>query len=137
MAESTALPPQGTTQTIKKDRWIPFLAEFTREYRGAHGELEVIGIEEIGYDVETEDKPFDGVAADVKDRESAVWIMFGLKPEDRLTHGIQNVTAIRVLPPSTRRGGVLEVEAKDGTRTVLTLSRPEEFALPSPESQRH
>jgi len=133
MAKPTTIPKQGATQTIEKDHWIPFLDEFTREYRGAHAELEVIGIDEVGYEVQTENRPFDGVSADVKGSERAIWMSFGFRPEDRLVHGIPNPTAVRVLPPSTRIGGVLEVEAEDGSKTLLTLSRPEEFALPPGE----
>jgi hypothetical protein len=51
---------------IEPDRWIPFLAEFTRENRGAHARLEVLAVDQ-GYQVETENRPFDGVSADAKD----------------------------------------------------------------------
>lgn len=82
---------QADTQEIELDRWIPFLAEFTREYRGAHGRLEVFGAD-AGYQVETDNRPFDGIPADIKDRENAVWINFESTPADHLTHGIRNVT---------------------------------------------
>ena len=42
---------------------------------------------------------------------------------------------IRALPPSGLRGAVLEVEAQDGAKTVLTLSWPEEYALPPADSE--
>src|SRR5258706_10553131 len=89
---------QETGQVIREDQWIPILAEFTRENRGAHARLEVIGVDELGYVVETEDRPFDGVAADIKAGERAVWLTFGARPEDHLTHGIQSATVIRILP---------------------------------------
>jgi hypothetical protein len=114
---------------IAEDQWITFFAEFTRDHRGAHARLEVLGAD-VGYQVETENRPFDGVSTDVKDGEHAVWITFGSTPADHLTHGVQSVTAIRLRPPAGEAGAALEVEAKDGTRTVLELSRPEAFALP-------
>jgi hypothetical protein len=40
------------------------------------------------------------------------------------------VTAIRVGPPPPNAAAVLEIEAADGVRTLLTVSRPEAFALP-------
>jgi hypothetical protein len=123
------------TLEIPLDRWIPFLAEFTRENRGAHARLEIVGADtEVGYQVETEDRPFDGVSADVKDRERTVWIAFASTAEDHITHGIQNATAIRMLPPTEKRGAVLEVEAADGTKNILDLTRPEAYALPPAES---
>ena len=125
---------QGTTLEVTPDRWIPVLAEFTRENRGAHGDLEILG-GEIGRSVATEDRPFDGISADVKDGERTVWIMFGSEPEDRLTHSVQNVTAIRVRLPVGESGAAVEVDATDGSRTILKLSLPQEYALPPAEKR--
>ena len=126
MSQTTAVP---LTKQIEPDQWIKFLANFTRDYRGAHGRLEVLG-GEVRYAVETENKPFDGVSADLKDGERSVWIIFGATPADHLSHSINGATVIRVIPPSNVSGPVLEVEAKDGSKTVLELSRPEAYALP-------
>jgi hypothetical protein len=131
MSNSTAVPQQGDTQKIEPDQWPTFLTKLTRDYRGAHARLNVIG-GEVGYQVETEDKPFDGISADFKDGEHSVWILFGFTPADHLTHGIHDVTAIWVRQPTEKAGPVVEVEARDGTRTVLELSRQEAFALPPP-----
>ena len=122
---------QANTQNIQKDQWTPFLAEFTRENRGAHARLEVLGTGSDHYVVE--DRPFEGIASDNKDGEHAVWIDLGDTPENHLTHGVQNVTAILArfaVPPS---GPALEIISKDGTRTLLQLTLPEEYALPPAE----
>lgn len=77
MANSTAAAQRGATPDIivDRDQWIPFCAEFTRQNRGAHGVLEILG-GDVGYQVETEDRPFDGIATDVKDGEHTAWITF-------------------------------------------------------------
>jgi hypothetical protein len=123
-------PQSGATQDIDKDRWGALLAEFTRQNRGAHARLEVMG-PDIGYQVQTDDRPFDGVFADTKDGECAVWVTFGSSRQDHLTHGIQNVSAIRVRPPVGESGAALEIIAQDTTTTVLELSRPEAYAIPA------
>ncbi len=105
------------------------MANFTRVNRGAHAELEVLGLE-VGHYVPTEDRPFDGMAADVKDGEDIVWMYFGQDAGDRLTHGIQHATAVRVRLPEGGSGYAVEVDAKDGTRTLLELSLPQAFELP-------
>jgi hypothetical protein len=120
--------PTGT-QEIGKDQWLPFLAELTRENRGAHARVEVVG-PDVGYQVEIDKRPFDGISADVKDNEQAVWITFGSTTADHMTHGVQNVTAIRIRPPVGDSGAVLEVVARDGTRTLLELTHPEAYELP-------
>lgn len=129
MTQQTALPQSAATQDIPQSDWAMFCAEFTRENRGAHAQLEVFG-GDIGRFVELEDRPFDGMATDTKDGENAVWMMFGATPENRLTHGIQHATAIRHSPPAGSRGAAVEIDAQDGTRTLLQLSWPLEYALP-------
>ena len=131
----SAQSQQPLTQEIAPEQWIAFFAEFTRQHRGAHARLEVLGTG-VGYQVETEGRPFDGVSTDVKDGERAVWITFGSTPDDHLAHGVHNVTVARVLPPIGQSGAVLEVEARDGTRTVLELTRPEAYALPPAAAQQ-
>lgn len=104
--------------------------------RGAHARLEIVAPDaEVGYQVETEDRPFDGVSADIKDREHTVWIAFGSRREDHLTHGVEKAKVIRALPANERGGVVLEVEAADGTNTILELTSPEAYALPPAESR--
>ena len=77
MNSSTIISARTDFQKIGQDRWIQFLNDFTRENRGAHARVEIIGANvEVGYQVETENRPFDGVSADIKDGESAVWITF-------------------------------------------------------------
>jgi hypothetical protein len=130
MGKAKSVANQTNIQEIQHQKWISYLAEFTREYRGAHARLEIIGAgTDVGYQVETEDRPLDGVSADVKDRESTVWIAFGSTAEDHLTHSVVGATAIRVIPPTEGRGAVMEIEAADGTKSILYLTAPGEYAL--------
>jgi hypothetical protein len=116
-------------QMIPKDQWIAFLADFTRRNRGAHARLEVLG-GDAGYQVETEDRPFDGVAADVKDAENTIWFSFGSTPSEHLAHGVHGAVKLYAIPASNSSGEVFAAEAGDGSKTVLYLSKPEDFALP-------
>ena len=132
MAEFEKAPLRRTTPGIVVDRsrWIHFpLARFTRENRGAHARLVVLG-PNIGYLVETQGRPFDGIGANVNGGENAAWITFGSTLENHLTHGIQKVTAIRVRPAAGRVGAAVLIEARDETKTLLELSQREHYALP-------
>ena len=131
MSKSKTQANQQNTEEIQFDQWVPFLDEFTRENRGAHARLEVVGADtDIGYQVETENKPFDGVSADVKVHERTVWITFGSTADEHITHGIQSASVIRTLPPTENTGPVLEVEAADGTKNILELTKPGSYTLP-------
>lgn len=136
MADSTTLPHRPPTLVIEvaKDEWIAFFAEFTRQFRGAHATLEVVG-PEVGDQIQTGDRLFDGVAADVKDLERTVWIMFGTPPGDHFQHGIHNVKEVRMLRPAGRYGAVLEFEGEDQVKTLLELTRPEDYALPPGQTE--
>ena len=130
MSKST-LAKQPETLEIESGQWIPFLARFTRDYRGAHARLDILGKDaEVAYRVETEDRPFEGISADMRNHEHSVWISFGSKPGNHLTHGVHDAKAIRLLPRIGSAGPVLEVESADGTNTVLELTNPEAYALP-------
>jgi hypothetical protein len=135
MAKPSMVTLQGTRDIPVKE-WIPFLANFTRENRGAHAFLEVLG-EGVGRQVATEDRPFDGISADAKDGENTVWIAFSSAPDDLFTHGVHGATAIRVREATVDSGAAIEVEAGDGTTTLLTLSRPEEYALPASDPREN
>jgi len=134
MPEQAAKPTReqsqsAQTQEIGKDQWSAFLAEFTRENRGAHARIEVLGTD-IGDQVQTDDRPFDGISADTKDNEDTVWIAFGSSAGGHLTHGIHKVSTIRLREASGQSQTALELVAEDGTITILELSRPEAYALP-------
>lgn len=125
--------PQTTspaTQNIEPDKWIKFLDEFTRENRGAHARLEILG-RDIGSQTEVDDRPLDGISADTKAGEHNVSITFGSSVGDHFERGIQNVKTVRLRPPTGQSGPALEVVSQDGTRAVLELSRPDAFALPA------
>jgi hypothetical protein len=110
------------------------MAEITREYRGAHATLEVLDAD-LGYQIPTEDRPFEGISADVKGGEHSVWIAFASREDDHFTHGIPNAQIVRALSASDRSGPVIEVEATDGAITLLALTRPEQYALPDPSAR--
>ncbi len=121
---------------IQSELWNTFLNEFTRANRGAQARLELIDPNtEMGRLVPTENRPFDGVSIDAKDRERTVWLSFGAGPEGHLTHSVQKASVIRTLLPSGTRGAVLEIETADGSKAVLELTLPESYALPGPESR--
>ncbi len=117
-------------QEIPIEQWIPFLAEFTRENRGAHARLEVIGCgDEPLYQVETENRPLEGVSSDVKNHDRTVWISFSSRMGAHLTHGVHHATAVHILPATETARLVFEVESDDGTKTILELTAAGAFAL--------
>ena len=98
--------PLASTEDIRKEEWSAFLDEFTRANRGAHASVEVFG-PDVRYQVETENRPLDGISAETEFDNSAVWITLGSGTADHFTHGVQHVTAIGTRSPgSLLRTGV-------------------------------
>jgi len=120
---------EGSAQQIPREQWSEFLNEFTREHRGTHAAVEILGGDDIGHAIETQDRPLDGVAADTKDGEDVIWITFGATPDDHLNHGVHEAKPLWLRQPTGGAGATLAIEAKDGTMTLVELS-PEAYALP-------
>ncbi len=121
---------------IQPDQWNAFLAEFTRANRGAHARLEVLDPNtEMGRLVPVENRLFNGVSMDSKDRERTILLAFGATPQEHVTHSVNKVSAVRMLLPSGSRGAVLEIESADGAKTLLELTLPEAHALPGAEPE--
>jgi hypothetical protein len=116
-------------EAIAEDQWNPVMARVTRTYAGAHARLEVMG-PDVGYEVELEDRPFEGIAADVKDRERIVWMYFG-----DFSHAVHRASIVRMVAKVGETGPVIEIEDEDGVKTLLTLGNPAEFALPPEEKK--
>src|SRR5262245_54782148 len=108
MAQATK-SKKRTTRDISQAQWMAFATEFTQLNRGAHARLSVLD-GESGYDVGTENRPFEGISIDGKDGENNAWIAFGSAPGEHYTHGIHGLKAIRELPPTSSSGAVLELE---------------------------
>jgi hypothetical protein len=49
---------------------------------------------------------------------------------NHFTHGIPYATIIRIRFPVGDAGPAVEIEDRDGVKTLLALSRPEDYALP-------
>jgi hypothetical protein len=127
---------QTQMETIAPDKWNEFFRELTQEARGSHATLEIIA-NDVGDQIETNDRPFEGISGDVKDNERTIWISFGGFPNsamsDHLTHGIHNVDAVRVVRRTDTARMTVEIESRDHTKTLLLLKHPGEFALPPGE----
>jgi hypothetical protein len=130
MRNASTLPNPLRAQEIHPAEWNAFSVEFTRQYRGAHARLEIVGPDtDIGYQVEVENQPFDGVAADTRGHERTVWMTFSPRSSHHVAHGIRNAAKVRILDRGQHAGPVLEVESDDGTQSILELSKPFQYAL--------
>ncbi len=107
---------------IQQEQWQAYLDDFSKRNSGRIADLQVLS-EELGTQQEAEMLPFEGITLETKGSlASSVEIMLGgtgAADNRNLTH---TVTRVRRIVPKTGADGredALEIEAGDGSKTIL------------------
>jgi len=112
------------TEEIPRDEWIQFLDEFTREHQGWPVNVEVLD-EELGAQTQVRDAPLQGISADVRPAGNHnVSIIVGEEQNPSLTHIVPNTRHVRVARSEDGDDEALEIEAADGSRTLVRFQLP-------------
>jgi hypothetical protein len=107
------------TQEIPRNEWPAFLDSFTRRYEGWLADLEVFG-SEIGSQIEEEELPLAGITAELGNgKPDRIAIMFGVDPNDHITHTITAPSQVSVEQTDEGADAALAIKAPDGTTTLL------------------
>jgi hypothetical protein len=108
------------TREIPSHEWPRFFADCIRDHQGQPVTLKVFGAD-IGAQEEARTLPFVGISADWKDGENRVFVTVGDQLSDHLTHTITDPTHIRMRQAEGEAGETIEIEAADGTRTLVSF----------------
>ena len=115
---------------IQQEQWQAYLDGFSKRNSGRMADLQILS-DELGTQEEAEMLPFEGITLETKGfLASSVEIMLGgtgSADKRNLTH---TVTRIRRIVPKTGRDGreeALEIEARDGAKTILIFKTPLEL----------
>ena len=107
---------------IQQEQWQTYLDDFSKRNLGRTADLQVLS-EELGTQEEAEMLAFEGITLETKGPlASSVEIMLGgsgSADNRNLTH---TVTQVRRIVPKTGVDGredALEIEARDGAKTIL------------------
>ena len=107
---------------IQQEQWQTYLDDFSKRNLGRTADLQVLS-EELGTQEEAEMLAFEGITLETKGSlASSVEIMLGgtgSADNRNLTH---TVTQVRRIVPKTGVDGredALEIEARDGAKTIL------------------
>jgi hypothetical protein len=107
---------------IQQEQWQAYLDGFSKRNSGRLADLQVLS-NEIGTEREAETLAFEGITLETKGSLAAsVEIMLGgTGPADsrNLTHTVTEVRRIVPKIGADEREDALEVEAKDGAKTIL------------------
>ena len=115
---------------IQQEQWQAYLDGFSKRNSGRMADLQILS-DELGTQEEAEMLPFEGITLETKGfLASSVEIMLGgtgSADKRNLTH---TVTRVRRIVPKTGRDGreeALEIEARDGAKTILIFKTPLEL----------
>lgn len=107
-------------QEIARHEWPHFLRHFSRLHSGAIVTMEVSG-PPLGEIDAVLDQPLRGIS---KDGEDVLVHIEAGRRADHLGHRICKVRAIRLRQTGEGKDAALDIEAADGTRTVVRFRSP-------------
>lgn len=105
---------------VSKRDWVRFLDDFTRDYQGCRVRVEVQD-PESGPMVEALDLPLQGAAADHRRGAMGVAVIVGDEVTPALTRIVRDARRLRVEVTPAGNIAALEIDAGDGSKTLVRL----------------
>ena len=109
--------PQLRNRQIPKSEWVAFLEDFSRRHLDRLATVEVLG--PLGAQVEARELPLMGLSCEPSGRSVTIYLGHAL--DQHLEHPIDAPWDIWVEMGENGAELALEVESRDGTRTILAL----------------
>ena|SRR5579862_243856 len=117
------------TREIAQSEWTAFLDAFSKEHQGLTATVQVVS-PDVGVQEAAQGMPFAGISADTKgSQKGSITILLGTEADDHAEHRIEAASRVWVKADGGSDGDAMEIEANDGSKTILQLHAPEE--LPS------
>ncbi|HLK34332.1 MAG TPA: DUF5335 family protein [Terriglobales bacterium] len=119
--------PQHQSREIPRGEWLSFLDGFSRQHERWLVSMEVEGRGSVT-GVEAENLQLEGITPEHSEGHDRISIALGRSPDDHLTHFVSDPKRLLFLEGGSGGHGGLEIEAADGSRTVIRFrgpSRPE------------
>jgi hypothetical protein len=110
------------TREISRAEWFSFFETFSKQHQGERATVSVIG-EDVGAQEAAKDLPFIGISADDKGSDKhAARVLLGTETGDHVEHVVSPVQRVYLKAGDSRGGDVLEIEERDGPKTILQLT---------------
>lgn len=109
------------TREITRNEWKQFLDDFSKQHQGRSASVQIIG-DDLGSQQEATSLPFVGISADDSgSAKGGIEVMLGTERDDHLEHLISDPTHLWLKSANGQGTEALEIEASDGTKTILQL----------------
>ncbi|HKW25558.1 MAG TPA: DUF5335 family protein [Terriglobales bacterium] len=110
-------------QEIPRGEWLSFLDGFSRQHEGWLMTLETSGDRSTS-GVEAENLKLEGITPEHSEDHDRISIALGKAPDDHLTHLVSDPIRVVFLETKTGEHAGLQIEAADGSRTVVRFRGP-------------
>jgi hypothetical protein len=112
-----------TSFEIKKENWPGFFDAVGRRRFEWITKIEVLN-SEMGDQVLTDGLPLNGITVETIGDRTLIDISVGENTDSHQTHNIQNPKRVAFLKTDESHGDVIDIEEKDGTKTLITFIEP-------------
>jgi hypothetical protein len=115
------------TIEIAQSEWTAALDAFSKENPGRLATIQVVS-PDVGVQESVAGVPFVGISTDRKGSEAgSITIILGGDPDDQMEHLITGVTHLWIRTDEDPARAAVDIEAQDGSKTILQLSTPPEL----------
>ena len=111
------------TIEIPRDQWPTAVTLFGEKHRRSLVSLDVLGAE-IGAQPEVHSLPLEGLSAEPANKGGSVSIFVEKSLDDHLTHLITQPIRIRIERTDDGVDLAMQIEAQDGTNTIMRFVSP-------------
>ena len=108
---------------IKKEKWEKFLEALSRRRFDWKSRIEVLS-NEFGDQILSDGLPLNGITMETREGAVTIDISVGEDTRSHQTHSIKDPTRIAFLRADSAHGDIVDIEQKDGTKTLITLIEP-------------
>lgn len=109
------------TKEITRSVWRLFLDDFSKLHQGEIATIQIFG-EDIGAPFEAEMLPFLGIfSEEAGSEQGSIAVLLGTESDDHIEHRISDPTHLWITSTRNRVKDTLEIEAADGTKTIVQL----------------
>ena len=116
-----AIETETKTREIRREDWSDFFDEFSRRYDGWLVTSELLD-PKLGDQVEVENQAFRGIVAEVRRDPKVIEIFTENREKASTTNVIEEPSRVWIEESGKDADAALQIEAKDGTKTLLRLA---------------
>jgi hypothetical protein len=106
------------TREIPRNEWTQFFDAFSRRHDGWLVTVEILD-PKLGAQIEAEDRPLRGIAADRGGNDEDIEILMGRGTDDPLTHIVSHPTRVQVEETAEGAEAAIEIESKNEGTTLV------------------